>query len=127
MKEVMAFIRVNKVQATKEALAKNGFPAFTCRKCLGRGKKSIDSMLLDTLLSVGKLPVNEVGEHLTETSRLISKRFFTLIVDDSDIKKVVDTIVGANQTGNPGDGRIFILPIYESYTIRNGENTKEMY
>ncbi|MDR3310926.1 MAG: P-II family nitrogen regulator, partial [Oscillospiraceae bacterium] len=30
MKEIMCFIRVNKVTATKNALAESGFPAFTC-------------------------------------------------------------------------------------------------
>ncbi len=36
MKEIMAIIRQNKVNLTKEALAEAGIPAFTCRKVLGR-------------------------------------------------------------------------------------------
>ncbi len=121
MKEVMAFIRVNMVNPTKEALAKNGFPAFTCRKCLGRGKKSIDPALLEAVMAAGELPANSVGEHLTEYNRLIAKRFFTLIVEDSKVEEAVKTIIEVNQTGNPGDGRIFILPVAEVYTVRTGE------
>jgi nitrogen regulatory protein PII 2 len=62
MKEVMCFIRQNKVNDTKKALAESGFPAFTCRKCLGRGKKSIDPELLKTVLAAGELPLSAVGE-----------------------------------------------------------------
>jgi nitrogen regulatory protein PII 2 len=127
MKEVMCFIRANKVNTTKQALAESGFPAFTCRKCLGRGKKSVDAELLNTVLAAGELPLNNIGEHLTEAMRLISKRFFTVIVEDKDVQKVVDTIIEANQTGNPGDGRIFVLPLVEAYTVRSGEPTVEAY
>ncbi|MCL2260781.1 MAG: P-II family nitrogen regulator [Fibromonadales bacterium] len=120
MREIMCFIRTNKVNDTKKALSENGFPAFTCRKCLGRGKKSIDPELLKTVLATGELPLSPIGENLTEATRLIAKRFFTLIVDDQDVDKAVKAIIGANQTGNPGDGRIFILPILETYGIRTG-------
>ncbi len=78
-------------------------------------------------MAEGELPLNTIGENLTEATRLIAKRFFTLIVDDKDVQKVVDTIIAANQTGNPGDGRIFVLPILEAYTVRSGEPTVEAY
>jgi len=149
MREIMCFIRTNKVNETKKALAGHGFPAFTCRKCLGRGKKSIDPKVLnsvlaasglqvqssvdninpnvlDAVLAVGDIPPTPAGESLTETSRLIAKRFFTLIVDDKDVDKAVQAIIEVNQTGNPGDGRIFILPIVETYSVRTGEGSAEI-
>ena len=121
MKEGMAFIRLNMVNPTKEALAKEGFPSFSCRKCLGRGKKSIDPSVVQAVLDAGELPVSSVGEHFTELTRLIPKRFFTLIVNDDEVALAVKTIIKVNQTGNPGDGKIFILPIAETYKIRTGE------
>jgi len=121
MREIMCFIRPNKVNETKRALAENGFPAFTCRVCLGRGKKSIDPELLKTVLAAGELPLSPIGENLTEATRLVAKRFFTLIIDDKDVDKAVKVIITANQTGNPGDGRIFVLPILETYSVRTGE------
>lgn len=127
MKEVMAIVRLNKVNQTKEALASSGFPAFTCRKVLGRGKKLIDMSLLTSIVEAGEVPASPVGEYLTETSRLIPKRVFTLIVEDDDVQKVVDTIMDENSTGNPGDGKVFVLPIYESYKVRTGESTIEAY
>jgi nitrogen regulatory protein PII 2 len=123
MKEVMTFIRVNKVNDTKHALANVGFPAFLCRPCLGRGKKSLDPHVLRYVLEEGDLPVSDVGEAMTESLRLIPKRFFTLIVEDDQVDLAVKTIIETNQTGNPGDGRVFILPIMETYGVRTGENT----
>lgn len=127
MKEVMAIIRLNKVNQTKKALAENGFPAFTCRKVLGRGKKSVDFSLVENILQEGDLPVSPVGEHLTESIRLIPKRVFTLVVEDHLVEKAVQTIIDVNQTGNRGDGKIFVLPILENYRIRTGEAAVDAY
>ncbi len=127
MKEVMAIVRQNKVNVTKEALAEAGFPAFTCRKVLGRGKKLIDMTLLRTIVEAGEVPATAQGEYLSESSRLIPKRVFTVIVDDKDLEQVVNAIMEVNSTGNPGDGKIFVLPILENYRVRNGEMTTEAY
>ncbi len=127
MKEVMAFIRVNKINPTKKALAEGGFPAFTCRPVLGRGKKRIDPELLSLVLETGELPMSPKGEYLTESFRWIPKRLITLIIEDPQVKDVVDILIKTNQTGNPGDGKIFVLPIYEAYTVRSGESTIEAY
>lgn len=127
MKEVMAFIRTNKVNATKRALAEGGFPAFTCRPVLGRGKRSLDPELLNIVMESGELPMDEKGQHMTEAIRLIPKRFITIISEDEQVEKIVDILIKANQTGNPGDGKIFILPINEAYTVRSGEHTIEAY
>ena len=127
MKEVMCFIRSRKINATKRALAENGFPAFTCRKCSGRGKTSVHPDVLDAVLTAGELPANSLGESLTEAKRLIAKRFMTVIVHDEDVEKAVKTIIDANQTGNSGDGKIFVIPIFEAYTISDGETTVDAF
>lgn len=127
MKEVMAIVRQNKVNLTKEALAEAGVPAFTCRKVLGRGKKLIDMSLLHSFVDAGEVPANPMGEYISEATRLIAKRVFTMIVDDTEVEKVVNTIIEVNATGNPGDGKIFVLPILENYKVRNGEATIEAY
>lgn len=127
MKEIMAFVRTNKVGVTKAALAGAGFPAFTCRAVQGRGKKNADTELVASLIARGELPQNVVGEYMTEVTRLIPKRTFTLIVADDLVNKAVQTIIEANQTGNPGDGKIFVLPLEESYRVRDGQPTDEAY
>ena len=122
MKEVMAFIRTNKVNVTKEALGNAGFPAFMCRRCMGRGKKQIDPALLKYVMDTGEIPVSNAGESFTEGARLIAKRFFTIVIEDDQVELAVKTIIEANQTGNPGDGKIFVLPVSETYKVRTGEN-----
>lgn len=119
MKEVMAIIRLNKVNQTKKALAEAGFPSFTCRKVLGRGKKSLDYELMDGCISLSEFKPSPLAENLSERGRLIPKRLFTLIVNEEEVKKVVDIIINVNSTSTPGDGKIFVLPIEEVYRVRD--------
>ncbi|NJP40133.1 P-II family nitrogen regulator [Oscillospiraceae bacterium HV4-5-C5C] len=122
MKEVMAFLRTNKVNDTKRALAEAGFPSFTCRRVLGRGRKSVDPLLAHLALESGELPANAQGESLTEHMRLIPKRFFTVVVTDQQAAdEVIQTIIRVNQTGSPGDGKIFVIDIPEAYRVRTGD------
>lgn len=126
MKEIMALIRLNMIGPTKEALSKAGFPSFFCRKCLGRGKKSLDINTLKLMIdSEMQLPASPYGEALTESARLIPKRLFTLVVNDEDVKRAVETIIQTNQTGNPGDGKIFVLPVLETYKVRTAEYSQD--
>ena len=122
MKEVMCFIRLNKVNKTKESLAEAGFPSITCSKVLGRGKKSIDQALVESYVEAGGIQQASYGENLSERGRLIPKRFITLIVNDDEVKNVVDTIISVNSTGTPGDGKIFILPVEDVYRVRDGQS-----
>lgn len=127
MKEIMAIVRPTKVGATKTALAQAGFPSFTCQVVLGRGKKLMDRTLASAIVEEGELPADHVGEALSEPLRLISKRLFTLIVEEDDVPSVVKTIVDVNSTSSPGDGKIFVLPITESYRVRNGQRAADAY
>ncbi|EHI99858.1 MULTISPECIES: P-II family nitrogen regulator [unclassified Clostridium] len=121
MKEVMCIIRLNKVNKTKEALAEAGFPSITCRKVLGRGKKSIDKALVEAYMEAGEIPPTPYGENLSERGRLIPKRFITLVVKDEEVKTVIDTVIDINSTGTPGDGKIFVIPVEEVYRVRDGQ------
>ena len=121
MKEVMAIIRMNMVNSTKTALANAGYPAFFCRKCLGRGKKGVNMRIAQSIIESDAPMEGTFGEHLSEYHRLIAKRMFTMIVDDEQVENVVKIIIDANQTGNPGDGRVFIIPVTETYNVRTGK------
>ncbi|MDR2671797.1 MAG: P-II family nitrogen regulator [Coriobacteriales bacterium] len=119
MKEIVAIIRSQKVNATKDALANVGFPAFFVSKVLGRGKKHIGELTLESAFNGDDLPRNSVGESFTERTRLIAKRMLTVIVDDADTDSIVEVLIKVNQTGDPGDGKIFIMPIASSYRLRD--------
>jgi len=120
MKEIQAFIRPTKVNDTKEALAAAGFPGFFARKCLGRGKQVLNPETVNLVLGTGELPQTHEGEAMTEPIRLLPRRFISLVVEDDKVEFAIKTIIDANQTGNPGDGRIFVAPIDSTFGVRTG-------
>ncbi|MGM0370046.1 MAG: P-II family nitrogen regulator [Bacillota bacterium] len=132
MKEVMSIIRMSMINKTKKALALKGFNSLTCRKVKGRGKKKVNYELIEQLLAgeeeavaiEGKIDP-EVVETVSEGHRLVPKRLITMIVDDEDVEEVVGTIIDVNQTGNPGDGKIFVRTIDSALRVRTGEQGED--
>lgn len=121
MKEIIAIIRMNKIGETKKALSEAGYPSMTCRKVYGRGKKKVDLTLISELIDGQPIAEPTVLESISEGHRLIAKRYITMIVEDSDVKKIVDIIIKTNQTGSMGDGKIFISTIADAIRVRTGE------
>lgn len=117
MKEVIAIIRMNKMNATKQALAEVGLPSLTARKVMGRGKGKVDYLLLKGAEEGYEEAINQLGPG----PKLIPKRMITLIVPDEMVATAVETIIETNQTHSPGDGKIFIMPCNEAYRVRTGE------
>jgi nitrogen regulatory protein PII 2 len=97
-----------------------GIDSITARKVQGRGKQKVGFKYIKDILEGAEVS-NEVVDAISEPHKLISKRLLTIIVPDDKVKTVVDTIINVNKTGNPGDGKIFVLPVEESYRIRTGE------
>jgi nitrogen regulatory protein PII 2 len=120
MKEIMAIIRMNMVGKTKDALSKAGFPAFTCRKVLGRGKGNVKFSMFSEVNSDG-IQDKELIEQLSESHRLIPKRMFEVVVKDEDVKDVIQVFMDINHTGNPGDGKIFVIDVIDAVRVRTGE------
>lgn len=124
MKEIMAVIRMNMVGKTKKALAENGFPSITCKDVLGRGKKMVNFSMVSEYMSEEELHQIEdkkIMEQISESYRLISKRLIWILAKDEDVKKIVDIIIDINQTGHPGDGKIFVTKVTDVLRIRTGE------
>ncbi|MFN2339931.1 MAG: P-II family nitrogen regulator [Halanaerobium sp.] len=126
MKEVMAVIRMNKINQTKEALSAQGINSLTCIKVTGRGRKKVNYDLIERMLEGEDeiVKTKEVSESITEGHRLIPKRMLITVVESENVKKVVNTIMDVNESGNPGDGKIFVLPVEEAYRVRTGETGK---
>ena len=122
MKEVIAIIRMNMINQTKKALLLEDISSITVRKVYGRGKKKISYKLAEEILSVGEVTSPEVGETMSEAHRLIQKRLLTIVAKDDEVSKIIDTILKVNKTGNPGDGKIFVLLVEEAYRVRTGES-----
>lgn len=121
MKEIMAVIRMNMINKTKEALLNEGFAALNCRKVLGRGKKKVDFSIIENALSSEDISSPMVAEAFSESHRLMPKRLISIIAKDEEVKKIVDILISVNQKGNPGDGKIFVMPIIDVVRVRTGE------
>jgi nitrogen regulatory protein PII 2 len=121
MKEVMAIIRMNMITKTKEALLLGGFPSMNARKVLGRGKKKVDFSLIEFMVNGNDFASPIVAEAVSEGHRLIPKRLLSIVVNDDEVKTLVDIIISVNQKGQAGDGKIFVLPITDCIRVRTGE------
>lgn len=121
MKEVLAVIRMNKMNETKRALADAGISSLTARKVIGRGKGKVDYLLLKGAEAGYEEAINQ----LSPGPKLIPKRMLTIVVPDAKVKTVVETVIQVNQTGAPGDGKIFVMPVTDSIRVRTGEHGDE--
>lgn len=119
MKLIMAIIRIDKMNATKRALSDAGLPSMTATgKVFGRGKGLWDAKVLEGV----KKDLPEALAHLGKEPRLRPQRVITLIVTDEKKDKAIETIIEANQTPEPGDGKIFVIPMIDAIKVRTGES-----
>lgn len=101
---VRAIIRPERSDAVLAALMDAGFPAVTKVNVVGRGKQRG--------IKIGEITYDEIPKELILT-----------VVKDSDKDYVVKTIMAAARTGEKGafgDGKIFVSPVEEVYTISSG-------
>ncbi len=102
MKMIKAIIRPEKSEEVVEALAKAGFVALTKMDVVGRGKQKG--------LDIGGIRYDE-----------LPKTMLMLVIDDENLDEVVEIIMDSAHTGRFGDGKIFIGPVEQAYTIRTGK------
>ncbi|WP_028573640.1 P-II family nitrogen regulator [Desulfonatronovibrio hydrogenovorans] len=120
MKEVLAIVRANKINQTKEALVAAGLPSFTGSRCVGRGRRPVD---FETLEALNRDPSmgTDVLPGLAQGARLIPKRMLSMVVPKERVKEIVEVIIKTNQTGTPGDGKVFVLPVSDVFRVRTRE------
>lgn len=114
MKEVVAIIRPNKISKTKEILASLGFPSMTASKVLGRGKQK--GLINEVFFAIDPNLAAQTGG-----MKYVPKRLISLVIQDEDVSLVVGVIAKANQTGEFGDGRIFVCPVEDAVRVRTRE------
>ena len=118
MKEIIAIVRMNKMNQTKRALSEVGISSITARDALGRGKGLVDMQLLKGAEKGYEEAISQLGQ----TQRLVPKRIILVVTPDELVEKTVNTIMRVNQTGKSGDGKIYVLPCLEVYRVRTGES-----
>jgi nitrogen regulatory protein P-II 1 len=107
MKKVEAIIRHHKLEDVKKALTEHGITGMTITEVRGFGRqKGHTEMYRGTEYTVDFLP----------------KIKMEVVVAESKLQVVLDTIVRAAQTGQVGDGKMFVSDLTEVVRIRTGES-----
>ena len=106
MKEIIAIIRPEKLENVKSALESIECRGLTVVDVKGRGRQ---------------LGVTESYRGSDYRIDLLPKTRLEIIVKDEEVDEVVEVIVKTAQTGDIGDGKIFISPVEDVVRIRTGE------
>ncbi len=101
MKMIMAFVRSENISNVASMLNEAGLVAYTRADVYGRGKQK---------------GVQVRGQNYDMPKTMI----ITVMVDDR-LSEAVKVMERGAQTGNVGDGKIFVLPVEQAYTVRTGE------
>ena len=114
----MAVIQIDKVNETRKALSEVGMPSyFATSRVYGRGKGKWDAKIIQGARENSPEALSKLGPHPV----LRPHRLITLIVQDKNVKTAVNAIIKANRTGNPCDGKIFVLPLTDAVRVRTRE------
>ena len=106
MKKIEAVIRVEKLDAVRDALEKMGYLGMMITRIEGHGRQK------------GLVEQFRGREFKLE---LLPKIKIELVVKDNDVEKLASAIAGAAKTGEIGDGKIFVYPADNAVRIRTGE------
>ncbi|MFT5208202.1 MAG: nitrogen regulatory protein PII 1 [Candidatus Omnitrophota bacterium] len=101
MKMLQAMIRPEKENNVINALENEGIYAMTKWDVVGRGQQHG--------IQVGSMHYDE-----------LPKVMLMLVIEDDQITKALAAIKEGAVTGNYGDGKIFVSPVSNTYTVRTG-------
>ncbi len=106
MKKIEAIVRPEKLTETIKGLKKIGITGFTVSQVVGRGKQK-DSQGVYR------------GKNYKVTLR--PKVKLEIVLSDYLVELTIKKIIDSAQTGEDGDGKIYVYPILEAYNIRTGK------
>jgi nitrogen regulatory protein PII len=106
MKLIKAIVRPNKVEEVSDALQGLGISGLTVTEVRGHGKQK------------GHTAIYRGKEY---TVNLLPKMEIDVVVDDASVEAAIKAIIQSARTGEIGDGRVFVMPVEQSFRIRTGE------
>lgn len=106
MKKIEAIVRVNKLEAVKQALEDAGVAGLTVEQVRGYGRQ------------FGR---TDKYRGSTYAVNLLPKLKLVVIVPEELVEPAIQAIVEASQSGEIGDGKIFVSDVLEAVRIRTGE------
>jgi len=110
MKLIIAIIKPDRLEAVKEELYKADVNLMTVNEVLGHGRQ---------------MGVTEIYRGAREVGNLLRKIRLEIAVNDSFVEQTVNAIVRGAQTGEVGDGKIFVLDLVDCIRIRTEERGSE--
>lgn len=106
MQLIKSIIRPNKVDDVRSALEKLSVSGMTVTEVRGHGRQK------------GHTAIYRGQEY---NVNLLPKMQIEVVVSDDIVEQSIRAIIEAARTGEIGDGRVFVLPVSNSYKIRTGE------
>ncbi len=106
MKLIIAIIKPDRLEAVKEELYKADVNLMTVNEVLGHGRQ---------------MGVTEVYRGAREMGNLLRKIRLEIAVNENFVEPTIKAIVKGAQTGEVGDGKIFVLDLAECIRIRTEE------
>ncbi|NDY42487.1 P-II family nitrogen regulator [Dissulfurirhabdus thermomarina] len=106
MKEIKAIVRLEKLEAVKEALEGIGLPGLMVSRIEGHGRQS------------GLVEQFRGREFKVD---LLPKARLEIVCADDAVERIVVTIAEAARTGEIGDGKIFVSDVVDAVRIRSME------
>lgn len=106
MKRIEAYIRVNKLEDVKLALEEAGCMGMSVEQVRGFGRQQ------------GR---TDKYRGSTYALNLIPKMKIEVVVKDEDLEAAVEAISKTCQSGDVGDGKIFVSEVLDAIRIRTGE------
>lgn len=110
MKMVVAYVRHEAFEPIRGELLDLGFPSLSVSEVKGSGRQK---------------GITERYRGAELTNYLRPKLKIECVVEDGDVQTIVDSILKHARTGAVGDGKVFLMPVDESYRIRTGEAGSE--
>jgi len=107
MKKVEAIIRHFKLEEVKNSLHEHGVHGMTVTEVRGFGRQK------------GHTERYRGAEYSVD---FVPKAKVEVVCGDDSLKMVVDTMLQAAQTGEIGDGKIFVADLQDAIRIRTGES-----
>lgn len=111
MKRIECIIRPMKLDEVKIALGEIGVTGMTVSDVRGAGRQR------------GHRETYRGAEY---TIDLPTKVKIEMVVRDEDVEEIIETVLLHARTGEPGDGKIFVLPMEDAIRIRTEERGDEV-
>ncbi len=110
MKLLMAIIKPHKLDTVREALMSDGIEGLTVSEVKGFGRQK------------GHTEIYRGAEY---TVSFVPKVKIEVVVDDGTVERALETVRAAANTGQIGDGKIFVYDVSHAVRIRTGESGPE--